>query len=189
MPLIADGSGGCFVVWGSGSTPVESQTYCQRLDADGNRLWDPAGVLVSSAPLFQTYFLEHCLMADGSGGMFICWQEMHSSTDYDIFCQRVNADSSMNWADKAVICDAVDNQLHPVMVSDCAGGAIVVWQDYRKGTAANIFTQHVDTVAAIPSGLKTAFPSATATIPRSIRTQPATTAAAPISFGRIYAAS
>ncbi|MBI5169479.1 MAG: T9SS type A sorting domain-containing protein [Candidatus Eisenbacteria bacterium] len=41
------------------------------------------------------------------------------------------------------VCTATQHQYAPVSVSDGAGGAIVAWYDYRLGSSAAIYAQHV----------------------------------------------
>ena len=41
------------------------------------------------------------------------------------------------------VCTATNHQYAPVSVSDGAGGAIVAWYDYRLGSSAAIYAQHV----------------------------------------------
>ena len=44
--------------------------------------------------------------------------------------------------DNLPVCSAANEQLHPSIVSDGAGGAIVTWVDYRSGNP-DIYAQHV----------------------------------------------
>lgn len=46
--------------------------------------------------------------------------------------------------DGTAISVAASNQQDPLIVTDDAGGAIVVWRDYRSGTAGDIYAQRVN---------------------------------------------
>ena len=49
------------------------------------------------------------------------------------------------WQDDGVsLCDETDDQTEPQIVSDGSGGAIVVWEDKRDGSARDIYAQRVD---------------------------------------------
>lgn len=41
------------------------------------------------------------------------------------------------------ICVQVYNQINPKLVSDLKGGAIIVWEDHRNGTKADIYAQRI----------------------------------------------
>ena len=47
------------------------------------------------------------------------------------------------------ICNAVDNQDLPQMISDGSGGAIITWQDSRSSNDGNIFAQRLDSSGII----------------------------------------
>jgi hypothetical protein len=50
------------------------------------------------------------------------------------------------------LCTAVDQQFSPAIVSDGAGGAIVIWQDYRSGGypySPNIYAQRITAEGAV----------------------------------------
>ncbi len=46
------------------------------------------------------------------------------------------------------ICTAASSQFSPQIVSDGAGGAIMVWVDLRSGTSYDLFAQRVDSIGA-----------------------------------------
>src|SRR5436309_4983106 len=74
-------------------------------------------------------------VSDGAGGAIIAWEnESGLSVPGDIYAQRVSATGAVLWAPAngvALTLD-LDDQLQPRMVSDGAGGAIIVWQDGRN---------------------------------------------------------
>jgi hypothetical protein len=84
-------------------------------------------------------------VSDGAGGLIVAWHDSRSGTGYDIYAQRILASGVPDPAwpvGGRVICNDVDNQLFPVIVSDGAGGAIFAWTDYRSGFG-QIYAQHV----------------------------------------------
>jgi hypothetical protein len=71
------------------------------------------------------------IVADGSGGAVIVWNDYRNS-NYDIFAQRLDASGAQLWnALGVVVCVETGNQLFPKVVSDDAGGAIIVFEDNR----------------------------------------------------------
>ena len=72
--------------------------------------------------------------SDGSGGAFAVWMDKRSGS-YDIYAQHVDCWGEVIWAaDGVPVCSASGSQYYPQIVSDEAGGAIVVWEDQRSGT-------------------------------------------------------
>src|SRR5258708_4565096 len=52
--IIPDGSGGAFIAWTDGRFGFEKQDiFAERIDAQGKSLWNPDGVIVTTAPSEQ----------------------------------------------------------------------------------------------------------------------------------------
>ena len=48
--------------------------------------------------------------------------------------QKINATGDTQWAPNGtIVCNQVENQIHPYICSDGVGGAIITWQDGRSG--------------------------------------------------------
>ena len=83
-------------------------------------------------------------ISDGADGAIIVWQA-YIGSDYDLFAQCINADGSLKWALDADICFAQNNQVSHRVVSDGAGGAIIVWNDLRnQAISGDIYAQRVN---------------------------------------------
>lgn len=145
--ILSDGAGGSIIAWYGGAG---SDIFAQKLVSDGSTApgWPLTGPLtVSSAPNLQE---QPVLVTDMAGGAFVFWQDARNGGNYDIYCQRINATGQVptggNWtADGLPISTSTGNQYTPVAVSDGSGGAIVVWQDGRRGAGNyDIYAQHVD---------------------------------------------
>jgi hypothetical protein len=79
---------------------------------------------------------------------------------FDIYVQRVNAQGEALWADNGVPLGITKvGGAYPcnhLVVSDGAGGAIVIWQDPRQGLMS-IYAQKIDAVGSVnwqPGGEK-----------------------------------
>jgi hypothetical protein len=113
--------------------------------------WQTDGVPLTLAPSSQT---EPRIAGDGAGGAIVCWVDQRNSSA-DIYAQRVRADGTIapGWpADGVAICTAADGQSQPDIVSDGAGGAIIVWIDRRGGNYTDIYAQRVTASGAIAAG-------------------------------------
>ncbi|MFN8587099.1 MAG: FlgD immunoglobulin-like domain containing protein [Candidatus Eisenbacteria bacterium] len=126
---VPDGAGGVFVVWSDGRGS-SYDVYAQRISSAGVPLWAANGVVVCSAANDQA---NPVLVADGAGGVVIAYADFRSG-NYDIYAQRLNSNGVAQWtANGVALCTAANEQSHPVITTDGAGGAIVAWQDVRSG--------------------------------------------------------
>jgi hypothetical protein len=135
-PAIAtDGAGGAIVAW-SDSRPIAYNTlYAGHVLASGTP--DPAWPANGAALCTSTGDeMTPTIVADGSGGALVAWNDNRSGTNYDIYAQHVLASGLLDpsWLTTGTaICNAVGNQQVPKMIGDGFGGAIVTWQDGRTG--------------------------------------------------------
>ncbi len=107
--------------------------------------WQPNGVAVSTALNDQAYPI---IVSDGGGGAIVAWYDYRNGAS-DIYALRVDAAGVPQWtADGVALCTAVNNQYPSGIISDGAGGAIVMWSDYRNG-ASDIYALRVD-AAGVP---------------------------------------
>ncbi len=100
--------------------------------------WPPDGTPVCVA---RWESLRPLIVSDGTGGAIIVWfDERNENTD--IYAQRISAEGDAFWMENGVpICTAVGCKSDLQIVSDWAGGAIVVWNDRR--VEWDIFAQRV----------------------------------------------
>lgn len=87
---------------------------------------------------------------DDIGGAIIAWEDHRSTTNWDIYAQRINATTGATvWAAGGVaICTATGDQSSIAMCSDGAGGAIIAWVDHR-GSTDDIYAQHVTAAGSV----------------------------------------
>lgn len=86
------------------------------------------------------------IVSDGSGGAIVAWSEYR--TTWNIYAQRVDATGAILWgASGTAVCDFVGAQRYPLIVTDGAGGAIIVWYDDRNGNS-DVYVQRVDASGA-----------------------------------------
>ncbi|MBJ6725980.1 hypothetical protein [Geomesophilobacter sediminis] len=154
MPqVVSDGAGGAIVAAGANSGPSSHGIYLDRIDAGGNPVasWPAGGVVqvVQGQNNMRS-------ISDGSGGIIMVWQDYRgSATEADLYAQHLDKDGKVvaGWSvDGVAVCTATSDQLNPQLVSDGAGGAIIVWQDLRNGTNFNIYAQHLDANGSVHAG-------------------------------------
>ena len=116
----------------------------QHLLGDGTLApqWSPDGTRLC---LGSAQEIASVTVPDGSGGAMVVWVDTRSG-DADIYAQHLTSAGAVasGWpADGIAVCVARDDQYQVAAVSDGAGGAIAVWQDYRAGSISGIYAQRI----------------------------------------------
>ena len=102
--------------------------------------WQTNGVVVCNAAGYQ---YEVATVSDGSGGIIAAWTDYRNGSNFDIYAQRISYTGEMLWtANGVAVCTAAQSQQLSQIVSDGAGGAIVVWRDQRSGSS-DIYAQRI----------------------------------------------
>jgi len=144
-PLVADGTGGVWIVWqdarafGSRLRDV----YAQHVDADGNMLLVVDGVAVAAAAGMED---QPTACSDGVGGVIVAWQDKNTNpVFYDIHAQRLDAAGQPQWNDGESVPVVVWDwdQDGPSICADGTGGAFVAWSDGRDDVS-DIYAQRLD---------------------------------------------
>ena len=138
---VSDGAGGMIVGWLDGRAGANA-LFFQRVDSTGTRLWGAGGVIAATSASSQV--TEFSLVADGSGGVVVCWATPLSAISSDIYAQRLNASGVAQWgAGAKVLCADPGDQVNPVVTRTAAGAFVVAWEDNRLGFRAEIYGQSV----------------------------------------------
>ncbi len=137
--ICSDGYGGAIIAWQD--KRVSTDIYVQRIDSDGNALWNPNGTLICNAS-GTTVRVQLC--SDGSGGAIITWDDSRGPA-YDIYAQRIDSAGNVKWTHNGEeICTEVEQQRDAQICSDGVGGAIITWEDYRVLPGRQIRAQRID---------------------------------------------
>jgi hypothetical protein len=145
--IIGDGSGGAFITWFD-NRAGNYDIYSQRVGAAGAVVWTTNGVATCTMAADQ---LTPDVAGDGADGVIITWTDYRSSTDFNIYAQRVGPSGAIVWVVDGVVMNnnVAYAQTDPMIVSDGLGGAIISWTDYRTGTTADIYAQRVNSTGAV----------------------------------------
>jgi hypothetical protein len=146
-----DGAGGAILVWADRRNGSAGDIFAQHLDRDGYPLWAADGVPVCTEPADQSF---PSILADGSGGAIIGWIDARNfgTTGFDLYVQRLDGSGTRQWtADGVPLVTATGGQHYPRMASDGAGGAVVVWDDYRAGSMnGDVYAARVTSGGVVP---------------------------------------
>lgn len=145
-PAIAgDKAGGAIVTWQDTRAGVTANIYAQRMNASGAPQWTAGGNTLCTSASDQ---LTPHVLADGAGGAIVTWDD-YRSNNADVYAQRVNASGAAQWtANGVALCIATGEQYGGVPITDGAGGAIVVWQDFRFSNA-RVVAQKISAAGAL----------------------------------------
>ena len=145
--LVTDGAGGAIVTWHDYRSGSNYDVYAQRVNSTGAVQWAANGKSVCTAAFDQSYPQP---VADNAGGVIIAWADARGGPNRDIYAQRLNSSGTPQWvANGVALCSAVNDQGDPVISSDGAGGALVVWKDYRSSLDTDIYAQKVN-ISGVP---------------------------------------
>ena len=136
--ICSDGAGGAIIVW-QDYRASNWDIYAQNVDSNGNMKWTPDGVAICTTT--GSDYPQIC--SDGTGGAIIVWQDYRHFGD--IYAQRINSSGNVKWINNGIpICTADDAQWFHKTCSDGAGGALIIWTDYRIDPDGDIYAQKVD---------------------------------------------
>ena len=146
--IINDGAEGAIVSWVSfreTTNPISDRIYAQHVTAAGTALWTTNGIPVCPAPSIIYAQMSPAMISDGAGGAIVAWQDGRIDPAAE-FAQRIDASCAIQWGSGAPI-DTVhyESKWAPAMVSDGAGGAVIVWMRTKNGGsgAANPYAQRI----------------------------------------------
>lgn len=153
--ITSDHAGGAIITWQDSRNGIRhSGIYAQRIEKNGVIQWKPDGVAVCLAS-GETYYAlqEHQSISDGEGGAIITWEDSRNENrNVNIYAQRIDAGGVAVWKEDGVpISVAPGSKIHPQIISDGAGGAIITWWEYCKDTESafnddepDVYAQRID---------------------------------------------
>lgn len=145
LQIAGDGLGGVLLSWRD-PRGADKDIYAQRIDSTGSAAWAADGAVVCATGEDQ----DHPQIAsDGGGGAIIAWEDRRSSTNEDVYAQRIASTGLAAWVAHGIAVYAgPGDQVNPRIASDQAGRAVIAWEDARSGTSWDVYAQRVN-----PSGI------------------------------------
>jgi len=81
---------------------------------------------------------------DLNGGAFIYWEDNKSGFQNDIYFVHMDANGKVSFrADGKKVSELSGNKMQPVVSSNLPNAAVVVWKDFTRSKAGNLFAQRV----------------------------------------------
>ncbi len=140
--MCSDGADGVIIVWqDKNDDPIFDNLYGQRLNADGQALWNNGNPLPIN--ILDWSQSNPAICADGLGGAYLVYTDSQIDVN-DVHAQHLNADGDLLWGNSGVVVVAAnDNQSTPVIVASEDGNPLVAWRDQRTGDY-DIYAQKLD---------------------------------------------
>jgi len=151
--MLADGSGGAFIVWVDYRNN-NTNLYAQHFNAAGIAQWTTNGVAVASSSSSQT---QQQLVSDGSGGIIVVWVDSRNTSS--IYAQHLDASGNALWANAGVeIHNTTDAENQPVLAYDDNGGAIIAWTRGQTNHGNNgyvyFYATHINSSQTLVGGIQ-----------------------------------
>jgi hypothetical protein len=144
--LTTDQSGGAIIAWQDtrNTSASSSDIYAQRVNSAGVVQWAANGVLICNASGAQPNSTSagFAVVSDNANGAIIIWDDLRiSSSDIDIYAQRVNGSGVVQWASNgiAIANRTGSNQRTLTNVLSDGSDYIIAWLDGRTATNGEIY--------------------------------------------------
>ena len=149
LRMSEDGKGGAFLVWedyrSSGGFGLPD-IYIQYLDSAGYPHWEANGIGLCKESSEQS---TPAIVTDMSGGVIVAWSDWRSGIERDIYAQRINAQGLVMWTiDGVGVANKLERENNAKIISDGAGGAIIVWEQLGNSGLWDLFAQRIDSLGA-----------------------------------------
>lgn len=145
---VPDSKGGAILVWDDNRNSVTGSTdiYAQRIKNNGFGKWTTNGIAVCSNTLTQKSVAITGSGIDGSS--IVAWEDNRAGNK-DIYAQKIDSSGNVLWTmDGIAVCNKTTSQKNPKLISDNAGGAIIVWED-SVNFYWDIYAQHISSSGAL----------------------------------------
>ncbi len=148
--MVEDGEGGVILVWDDHRS-ISPGIYAQRIEPGSTAMWTSGGVMVTSAMFVA---LESpAVTSNGAGGAIVVWKAYATLNNWDLYAQGINADGTIKWSwltGGALICNDASSPSNPLIETNGAGGAIIVWTDGRNGiNNSDIWASMIDSGSSV----------------------------------------
>lgn len=142
--IVSDMNGGAIIVWGD-TRNGSQDSFAQRINANGDKLWHQDGVSVCVESNLQDDFTA---ISDGNGAVIVVWEDWRAGNQ-DIYAQKLSADGKIVWEDNGIaVFQGKGDQYDPSIISDGEGGAYIAWWDISTPDW-NIIAQRIDSKGSI----------------------------------------
>ncbi len=157
LPTLVKSSNQFVVSWNDGqNSPTNIDLYAQAFSASGTALWNGGNPLAVVTEAGNQPILTNApvMVADGSGGAFMVWDDRRNGAgDDDIYSQYISAAGTIEWPTMGnpVSIISGSNQTTPVAVEGDLGSIVVAWRDSRSSvTFGELYASNIQKIGVFP---------------------------------------
>ena len=138
-----DGFGGAFIAWKDfRAANGQPDIYVQYLNQLGIAQWTFDGVCLVNDTLDQS---TPSMVNDMSGGVIVVWTDLRTNTERDIYAQRIDVTGTIQWQfNGVVVANKPIREHNEKVISDDAGGAIILWEQQDTSGIWDIWAQRIN---------------------------------------------
>jgi len=101
--------------------------YAQKIDEEGNLLWDSLGIPVANLPYSQGEFGDYSICSDGAGGVVVAWHDERDYWNHGVYVQRVDSTGHCVWQDNGILQPG--SYYHPTIILADSMKYLLFWND------------------------------------------------------------
>ncbi|MFX1346080.1 MAG: hypothetical protein ACFFBC_13700 [Promethearchaeota archaeon] len=157
LDMCSDGLGGAIIVWQDYRSAVtDADIYAQRINQNGETLWNDNGTKVCDATDDQRF---PKLTVTFTGRIYFTWADSRlGASDINIYSQQFNLNGTAIWPNNGyIVCNVAGEQNFPGIISS-GSGIIVTWTDLRDDPLGDIYAQRLDYSGVLEWGLGLGIP-------------------------------
>ncbi|MES2286172.1 MAG: T9SS type A sorting domain-containing protein [Bacteroidota bacterium] len=145
LRMADDNKGGVFITWKdyrSGGGVGLPDIYIQYLNQAGYPQWTTNGVALCTDAADQS---TPSIVSDMAGGVIVAWSDWRTGIERDLFAQRIDSAGVIQWTINGVgVANKPEREHNEKIVSDDAGGAIIVWEQQGGNGNWDLWAQRID---------------------------------------------
>lgn len=140
-PVVTKTSDGNFIIaWIDFYDDLDGNVYAQKINNQGQLLWQEGGVPVCTYPGMQ---LGLNMEPDLDGGAFIIWGDSRN-TSKDLYAQRISSTGAPLWAVNGIpVANGPGDEIQNTMLPDGQGGMMMAYT-HTFLSNADVYAKHFD---------------------------------------------
>ena len=125
------------IAWIDFSDDPDGSVYAQKINAQGELLWQEGGIPVCVVPGVQ---LSINMEADDNGGVFMVWMDDRNPSK-DLYGQHLDANGNPLWTANGIpIADGIGDEIQNTMLHDGEGGMMIAYT-YNYSNDEDVFVK------------------------------------------------